>query len=424
MPARQRTELYCLCWNDARMLPFFFRHYDDLVDKYFIYDNGSTDGSLSLLENHGRVEVTHFDVPGDSFVEEERRLGDTIWRNSDADWVIITDIDEHIYHPDLTAYLQRSSDEGVTAIQSIGYEMVSDSFPTGTQPLVEQVTLGNRSTGHDRLCIFDPKAITETNFAVGRHEADPTGRVSWPAYPEVLLLHYKQLGVDYPIVRSAELRLGLRERDLAESWGFHYTWNVAEITANWQRLRDEATPVPGLGVLKHVKPENYFENDRMVEQSGLFDSDWYLATYPDIEEAGVDAFSHYCDYGWKEHRQPNFYFDPEWYGATYPETLTAGRNPLCDYIEIGEKRGTSPSPRFNTSWYREQYGLGTDESPLRHYLMRRASGLVSPLPDFDVVKYCKRRPRLLSRGTDPFEDYCKRKPRGAPKARKSSKAVS
>src|ERR1700728_5159659 len=268
MPGKQRTELFCLCWNDARMLPFFFRHYDPIVDQYYIFDNGSTDGSLSLLENHGRVVITHFDVPGNSFVDEERRLGDTIWRNSSADWVIITDIDEHIYHPNLNQYLQQCTDEGMTAIQSIGYEMVSDRFPTGTEPLVEQVTIGTRSNGHDRLCIFNPREIAETNFTVGRHEAEPTGRVVWPAYPQVLLLHYKQLGVDYPIARSAELRKGLGEGDLEKSWGIHYTWSPEVITAKWQEIKDASGPVPGLGTLKHIEPSEAFREDRIIGGSG------------------------------------------------------------------------------------------------------------------------------------------------------------
>jgi Glycosyl transferase family 2 len=421
MPAGQRTELYCLCWNDARMLPFFFRHYDDIVDRYFVFDNGSTDGSLTLLEQHGRVEISHFDVLGDSFVEEERRLGDTIWCNSNADWVIITDIDEHIYHPHLNEYLRQCTDHGVTAIQSIGYEMVSDSFPSGSRPLVELVTIGTRSTGHDRLCIFNPKELTETNFSVGRHEAEPTGRVVWPAYPEVLLLHYKQLGVDYPIARSAELRLGLRERDLAESWGVHYTWSAAEIVAKWQEIRAASGPVPGLGILKHIKPAEYFEDERIVEQSGLFDGEWYLAAYPDVGSAGADAFSHYCAHGWKEGRQPNFYFDPEWYRTNYPDMHTSGRNPLRDYIELGEKEGARPSPLFDTKWYRAQHGLGVEESPLRHYLMKRTSGLVSPLPDFDVRKYCQEHPDVLLGANDPFENYCKCKAVTAPKARKARK---
>jgi hypothetical protein len=396
------------------MLPFFFRHYDDIVDRYFVFDNGSTDGSIALLENHERVEISHFDVSGDSFTEEEQRLGDTMWRNSDADWVIITDIDEHLYHPNLTDYLRRCTDAGVTAIRSIGYEMVSDSFPSGTQPLFELVTIGTRSSGHDRLCIFNPREITETNFGPGRHEAEPAGLVVWPAYPEVLLLHFKQLGVDYLIARSAELRLGLRSRDLAEGWGMHYTWSAVEIAAKWQAIRAASGPVPGLGVLRHIEPEKYFEEERIVQLSGLFDGKWYLAAYPDVKSAGANALSHYCIHGWKEGRQPNFYFDPQWYCTNYPEMHTAGRNPLCDYVVRGEKEGAWPSPLFDTNWYRAQHGLPVEESPLRHYLMRRRSGLVSPLPDFDVVEYCQSHPEVLTGGDDPFENHCKRDAEAAP----------
>jgi hypothetical protein len=404
---RQRVHLFCLCWNDARMLPFFFRHYDKFVDKYFIYDNGSTDGSIAMLEKHGRVEISHFES-GDSFVEEERRLGDTMWRDSDADWVIITDIDEHIYHPDLTGYLKRCRDQGVTAIRSIGYEMVSDAFPSGNQPLYELVTIGTRSTGHDRLCIFNPKEVTATNFGPGRHEAAPTGRVIWPEYPEILLLHFKQLGVDYPIARSAELRHGLRPRDLTQRWGFHYTWNAVEIAGNWQEIRAASGPVPGLGTLRHIQPAQYFDEERIVEQSGLFDSKWYLAAYPDVESAGADPLSHYCTHGWKEGRKPNFYFDPEWYCAQYPELHTSERNPLCDYAVLGERAGAWPSPLFNAEWYRTEHGLSAEESPLRHYLQQRTAGCVSPLPDFDVLEYCQRHPEILAAGADPFEDHCER----------------
>ncbi|MBV8359921.1 MAG: glycosyltransferase family 2 protein [Deltaproteobacteria bacterium] len=407
MPGKQIIHLHCMCWNDARMLPFFFRHYDKIVDKYFVHDNGSTDGSIALLEKHKRVELSHFDVSGDSFVDEARQLCDSAWRNSEADWVIIADLDEHIYHPRLTNYLQRCTKRGVTAIKAIGYEMISDSFPSGNRPLCELVTIGTRSLGHDKLCIFSPRYITATNYAPGRHEAAPTGRVVWPAYSEVLLLHYKQLGVDYPIARSAELRSGLRSRDLTEKWGVQYTWNPVEIAAKWQEIRAAAGPVPGLGALKHLSPAKY-NQERIVKESGLFDPKWYLAAYPDVEAAGIDPLSHYCAHGWEEGRQPNFYFDPEWYCVNYPDLHTPGCNPLCDYVVRGEQQGAWPSQLFNTDWYRTEHGLSADESPLRHYLEHRTSGLVSPLPDFVVADYCQSHPEILASAGDPFEAYCRR----------------
>ena len=44
-----RLHLYALCWNEGRMLPYFFRHYRSLVERFFIFDDGSTDGSLEFL---------------------------------------------------------------------------------------------------------------------------------------------------------------------------------------------------------------------------------------------------------------------------------------------------------------------------------------------------------------------------------------
>jgi len=39
------------------MLPLFFRNYDPWVDQYFIYDDGSTDGSIETLKAHPKVEM-------------------------------------------------------------------------------------------------------------------------------------------------------------------------------------------------------------------------------------------------------------------------------------------------------------------------------------------------------------------------------
>ena len=54
MQQRDGIHLYTLCWNDRRMLPHFFRHYSFLVDRFFVFDNGSTDGSLQLLAENER----------------------------------------------------------------------------------------------------------------------------------------------------------------------------------------------------------------------------------------------------------------------------------------------------------------------------------------------------------------------------------
>ena len=246
MQQRDEIHLYTLCWNDSRMLPHFFRHYSSLVDRFFVFDNGSTDGSLQLLAENERVQVSHFHTEFDSFADTELRLSEEVWKNSKdlADWVFIVDIDEHVYHEDLRSYLRICRQRGITAIQAFGYEMISETFPDASMPLCDVVTNGVRSSEYGKLCLFNPSAITRTNFSYGRHSASPEGRVKWPAAREVLLLHYKKLGVEYEIARSAELKTGLRARDIERNMGYQYLFSAGEITERFRSTARVAQPVP------------------------------------------------------------------------------------------------------------------------------------------------------------------------------------
>jgi len=249
MKSRSKVDLHCLCWNEARIIPFFLRHYLPLVDRVFVFDNGSTDQSLALLSGDERIVVSHFDVRGDSFVDEERLLSDTMWKASrdTADWVAVVDMDEHIHHPDLPTYLASCRRAGVTAIQAIGYEMVADEFPAPTAVLTETVTHGFRyKDSLDKFCLFDPGAITESRYHAGRHGASPEGRVVWEPDRSVMLLHYKQLGLDYFIKRTAELKTGLRAGDWKNGWGAHYNRGPVRLMQDFLRHKSMAQPVPGL----------------------------------------------------------------------------------------------------------------------------------------------------------------------------------
>ncbi len=249
MNQRPKIDLYCLCWNEARIIPYFLRHYADLVDRFFIFDNHSTDGSVARLSGDPRVRLFQFDVTGDSFVEAERRLSDVMWKSSRgaADWVVMVDMDEHIHHPDLRAHLAMCRRDGVTAIQATGYEMIADAFPPADAMLSEAVTTGFRyAESLDKLCLFDPNAIEESHFRAGRHSAAPSGRIVWDETRSVKLLHYKQLGLDYFIKRTGELRTGLRKGDLRNGWGAHYARGPLSLSRDFLRHQSLARPVPGL----------------------------------------------------------------------------------------------------------------------------------------------------------------------------------
>lgn len=81
-----------------------------------------------------------------------------------------------------------------------------------------------------------------------------------------------------------------------------------------------------------------------LRQSGLFDVDWYLRTYPDVKAAGVDPVLHYLRFGAKEDRDPGPRFSSAHYLGLYPDVKAAGLNPLVHYLTAGwdEERSIHP----------------------------------------------------------------------------------
>lgn len=243
-----RVHVHATCWNEERMLPFFLRHYEPIADRIFVYDDDSTDRSREILARSSLVTIVPVQLEGDSYVDALRHLYDHCWKRSrgEADWVVICNVDEHFFHPaGLGPYLAACQRAGVTLLQSEGFEMLADRFPDAGDDLVAVVQRGVRATSLDKPAVFSPNAIMEINFAPGRHQATPTGRVVMPNVCRLRLLHYKRLGLEYLQERCAQLQARRRSRDIRMQWGHHYTDDAAAIAgahAEWVRRSKRIVP--------------------------------------------------------------------------------------------------------------------------------------------------------------------------------------
>ena len=92
-----------------------------------------------------------------------------------------------------------------------------------------------------KIGIFDPLAIAEINYAVGRHTSDPAGRICVPNRDELLLLHYKYMGFQQTHRRHEELRGRLGSVDIQLGWGHKYSWSAEELRADWDEHLCRAT---------------------------------------------------------------------------------------------------------------------------------------------------------------------------------------
>lgn len=235
----QVVHLYTICWNEEYMLPYFFRHYDAIVDRYVIFDDGSTDNTLTILRQHPKVEIRplpRLDV--DSYILAAKEVHNNAWKESrgKADWVIYTAIDELLYHHDLASYLKQCTKNRITAIPGLGYQMISHEQPTADQSMISLVKSGCPWTNMSKLSIYNPDKISETKHIEGRHAAAPEGKVVYPEKDEVLNLHYKYLGVNATFNRHAELQNKLGVVDKGNKWGDHYGWEKEKFMESWNRF--------------------------------------------------------------------------------------------------------------------------------------------------------------------------------------------
>jgi hypothetical protein len=76
-----------------------------------------------------------------------------------------------------------------------------------------------------------------------------------------------------------------------------------------------------------------------IKYSGLFDSDYYLQTYPELRGKVRDPAKHYVRRGAKEGRNPSPHFSTLQYLDANPDVRRANINPLAHYIRHGIAEG-------------------------------------------------------------------------------------
>lgn len=107
-----------------------------------------------------------------------------------------------------------------------------------------------------------------------------------------------------------------------------------------------------------------------IRNSGLFDADFYEASYKDVAATGADPLWHYIRHGDAEGRWPNAYFDPAFYRDQLAEPDKTSASALYHFITVGETAGLRPCAAFDPDQYiagHPEFGLWM-ECRLAHFL--------------------------------------------------------
>jgi hypothetical protein len=233
---------HILAFNEEMILPFTLDYYSVFCDKIYVYDNMSTDSSDEIYKRYPKVIVKKWDSNNE--INELNYLkiknnGYKVSRGDNADWVIVCDCDEILYHGKLLERLEYYKEQGITVPLVNGHDMVSEVFPEYDGELItKKITTG--SEVYPPFCkniVFNPKI--NVNFGIGAHSFSSDKTINSNS-PELKLLHYKFLGKEYveKIYKSRAERLS--EFNKTNKFGEHY-FNVPYEYMN--KLLTEKIPV-------------------------------------------------------------------------------------------------------------------------------------------------------------------------------------
>jgi hypothetical protein len=76
------------------------------------------------------------------------------------------------------------------------------------------------------------------------------------------------------------------------------------------KMNEPPPPEPAIGADTQPDPEG---DAALIRGSGLFDAAWYRATYPEVQESGLDPVDHYLRVGAAKGYNPNPLFDTGYY---------------------------------------------------------------------------------------------------------------
>jgi hypothetical protein len=236
---------FATCWNEEKLLPYYLRYYSTIATKMVFYDNQSTDKSRELIEAYPNTEIISFDSGNQLREDIQLNIRNTCWKkeSKDVDLVIVSDVDEFIFHPNFFEAIGEARKDGNTIFVPVGYSMVSEEFPTTEGQIYEEVNKGNKSGWYNKWALFDPHAITSINYSPGAHMAQPYGRVAWWKSDCLKLLHFNMVGRDYFLDRKKKIAERVSEYNKKKGFSLHNLIPEAQMRDNFEKALKVARPI-------------------------------------------------------------------------------------------------------------------------------------------------------------------------------------
>ena len=223
-----KVETFIMAHNEEFLMPYLLRHYT-LFSDVVILENNSTDRTVEIAEGFPRTKVLRLktdDVKDNQWIVD---IKNSIYKDSKADYVIVVDADEFVYHEDILSILQIAKSNGADIVLTNWYEMCSPFLPSGQGQIYDEIKTGHLGAG--KVNIFSPKI--DINYEVGCHKSHPNTDKCF--HSSIKTLHYRNISLDWVLKRNERDRVRLSNRNIENGWSYQYNYPEVKVIDNFNK---------------------------------------------------------------------------------------------------------------------------------------------------------------------------------------------
>ena len=213
-------EVFCVTWNEEKILPDFIKWYRSRVPNCLItvIDNQSTDLTTKIaIENECKViSFTSNDEMDEKTLMDIRN---SYWKESEAQWCLVVDADEWVGITEDA--LRKMSKLSANIYKCVGYEMFGTEEDT-----IDTLVYGCPSAGYCKPVLFKPPHFNEINLHPGSHDAERIPKIEtiW-GEPIIAMYHTIWRSWSNGIERAHLLAKRRSEHSRLQGWNIHYEFD-------------------------------------------------------------------------------------------------------------------------------------------------------------------------------------------------------
>jgi hypothetical protein len=171
-----KIALLTMWLNEEFLAPHFLRHYDWVDELHIVIDSASVDACEAIASADPRVRIGRVDFPDGFDNQRKANIFNDFTEACEADWVIVVDSDELVFHPSYGEPRRRLASETGDVVFARMWQTYAHRSEAPLRldiPPLFQRRHGdpNRTQGKNRLyikpCIFRPRKGIQ--LSVGNH---------------------------------------------------------------------------------------------------------------------------------------------------------------------------------------------------------------------------------------------------------------